>query len=906
MVASLFLSEKLRRPTPVGLSRARLEQPLVQADGPGLTLVAAPAGSGKSTLLARVGAMAGVPVAWYRATAEDANSDTLLSNLGYALATTMSAGPAGGGPASSYNLDSLLAVVGDGLPALLIVDDLHEIAGTRGEQAVKTLVSARPQSLRMILASRKMPEFDLASLRVAGAIHELNSDDLRFRVWEVEELFTIVHNEPLSPETAAALTRRTGGWAAGLQLFHLAHTRKTRLARQQAVAALGPRARLVRAYLARNVLDELPETRRQFLVRTSALGLLTGALCDALLSTTGSAAVLEDLERDQVFTTSVDDGLTYRYHEVLQRHLQMTLLLELGADGAREWYARCAELLDAAGAHGDAIRAYAMAEDWSSMARLVRSNSADSTTAIAAEQGHLLPPALVEADPWLALADARRRLRYGALEAAVAGFEHAEALLDEPRFQNTCANERDAIRVWLPGVVDMLDSVDATTAWSSRIRAATRTGRRARLSSSAHRAANVHYFGRDAVVGAVEALIAGNLESARAHFADALASTPEVSMARLASLLGGVVVDAADGRATDYVARLEEITLDADAGGYPWVSRLARGVLSAILAVSDAAPWRLDAISELLTECDRAGDAWGAALLQLAGAIAAALVGHVAAPGRFGEAERRLNELDARSVASCAHNLVMRYQTRISSRRSSGTPKDSGVHLVCFGAFRILLRGLPVDLDLLRPRARALLRILALEHGNNVHRERLIDALWPGEALDVGTRRLQVAVSSVRHVLQQHEITDVDPVQRSGESYRLTLNASVDVRQFEDLVAAARRERTSESRRIELWTRALDLYQGDLFPEEGAAEHIVRERERLRLVAADAACRLAHDHASTGNVSAAVTATRRSLDLDHYQDLAWRLLVDCLAAAGDDTAAKRARLEHSRVRASLI
>src|SRR6476620_8650258 len=140
-------------------------------------------------------------------------------------------------------------------------------------------------------------------MRAAGAIHEITSDDLRFRVWEVEELFTLVHREPLSPETAAALTRRTGGWAAGLQLFHLANARKTASARQLAVSSLGPRARLIRSYLTRNVLDELRPERRRFLVLTSALGLLSASLCDDLLDAADSAEVLEELERDQVFTT---------------------------------------------------------------------------------------------------------------------------------------------------------------------------------------------------------------------------------------------------------------------------------------------------------------------------------------------------------------------------------------------------------------------------------------------------------------------------------------------------------------------------------------------------------------------------------------------------------------------------
>jgi DNA-binding SARP family transcriptional activator len=899
MVASLLLPEKIRRPTPFGLCRARLEDPLVRVDGPGLTLVCAPAGSGKSTLLARVAAAAELPVSWYRVTADDAAGDTLTSHLAVALHIARTAER--GGPTPAWEIEDLVAAAqAADTPRLLFVDDLHEIAGTRAERMFETFVALRPQSLRLILASRRTPEFNLSLLRAAGAIHEITSDDLRFRVWEVEELFTLVHREPLSPETAAALTRRTAGWAAGLQLFHLANTRKTASARQQAVSSLGPRARLIRSYLTRNVLDELPDDRRSFLVLTSALGLLTGQLCDALLGTTDSAVVLEELERDQLFTSSVDDGLTYRYHEVLQRHLEMTLLQEQGAATAREWYARCAALLEVAGAHGDALRAYAMAEDWAAITRLVQRIATDGTTAIAIEPAQLLPPTLVRSDPWLALADARRRLRHGAIAAAVAGFEHAATLLDEPRFREICAAERRAAQVWLPLAAEVPDASDPTSAWSARIRATTRAATPPR-SGARRQPDRTGQVSRDGVVGGVGALVAGQFETAAARFAEVAATTTGIDLARLGALLGGVVADAALGRSSDYAARLEEITLDADAGGYPWMSRLARGVLAAILAVSDNAPWRLDAFSELLTECDRAGDAWGAALLQLACAVAGGLIGHVAAPDRFADAERRLTELDATCLAGWARTLAARV-----SGGGGEKPPPARIRVVCFGGFEIVVDGQPADLHELRPRALALLRLLAIHHDTHVHRERLIEMLWPGAALDVGLRRLQVAISSVRNVLHRSGVTDLDAVRRLGDSYRLTIrDATVDVSRFEELLTAARRERGNESRRIALHSEALDLYVGDLLPEDGSAEYIDTERERLRIAAADAACSLARDHAARADLDAAVAAARRSLRLDRYQDLAWGLLADCLAAIGDDTAATRTRLEHSRVRALL-
>ena len=58
--------------------------------------------------------------------------------------------------------------------------------------------------------------------RLSADMHEIGADDLRFRAWEVEELFRTCHDLRLGSGEVAQLTRRTAGWAAGLQLFHLA------------------------------------------------------------------------------------------------------------------------------------------------------------------------------------------------------------------------------------------------------------------------------------------------------------------------------------------------------------------------------------------------------------------------------------------------------------------------------------------------------------------------------------------------------------------------------------------------------------------------------------------------------------------------------------------------------------
>ena len=136
-----------------------------------------------------------------------------------------------------------------------------------------------------------------------------------------------------------------------------------------------------------------------------------------MLETTGSRRVLDELEQQQLFTSSEDDGETFRYHEVLRTHLEWALVEEYGAAGARQWYSRSAALLESIGDQRAAVRAYARAEDWGAVARLIQTRGSGP------DDGSPAPTccsraSVVEHDPWLSLAEARRRVREGALSAA--------------------------------------------------------------------------------------------------------------------------------------------------------------------------------------------------------------------------------------------------------------------------------------------------------------------------------------------------------------------------------------------------------------------------------------------------------------------------------------------------------
>lgn len=80
-------------------------------------------------------------------------------------------------------------------------------------------------------------------------------------------------------------------------------------------------------YLTDEVLEQQPELIRNFLMKTSILNRMTGPLCDAVLDSTQSQSILEEIHDDKLFLVALDDEQRwYRYHhlfaELLNQRLQ--------------------------------------------------------------------------------------------------------------------------------------------------------------------------------------------------------------------------------------------------------------------------------------------------------------------------------------------------------------------------------------------------------------------------------------------------------------------------------------------------------------------------------------------------------------------------------------------------------
>jgi LuxR family maltose regulon positive regulatory protein len=238
------------------------------------------------------------------------------------------------GPLEASSPDGLVMALINELAAdpredevLLVLDDYHLIDSQPVHGSLLFLLEHLPPGLRMVLASRSDPPLPLARLRAGGQLAELRAAELRFTADEAAALLREAIGADLPGAAVAALTARTEGWAAGLQLAGLSLRGQADTA--GFVAAFSGSHRYVLDYLTGEVLERQNPQVREFLLETSVLERLTGELCDAVTGRAGSQAMLADIERAGLFLVPLDEVRGWwRYHRLFADLLRARLQAE--------------------------------------------------------------------------------------------------------------------------------------------------------------------------------------------------------------------------------------------------------------------------------------------------------------------------------------------------------------------------------------------------------------------------------------------------------------------------------------------------------------------------------------------------------------------------------------------------
>jgi LuxR family transcriptional regulator, maltose regulon positive regulatory protein len=427
-------------PRPGFVPRPRLAARLEDGLARGVVLVSAPAGSGKTVLLADWARRGGRPVAWLSLDAADNDPARFWRHLVAALGrarpgTEELAGPALGPLAPSLPdglvtalINELAGQPGDG-EMIVVLDDYHVIDAQQVHGSLLFLLRHLPPGLRLVLAGRSDPPLPLAGLRARGQLAELRADDLRFTADEAAALLREAIGADLPGDAVAALAARTEGWAAGLQLAGL--SLRGRADAAGLVAAFSGSHRYVLDYLTEEVLDRQSQQVRAFLLETSVLDRLSGALCDAVTGSSGGQAMLEQVERAGLFLTPLDEVRGWwRYHHLFADLLRARLQHELPAR-VEALHRAAAAWHEERGLADDAIRHALAAGDPAWAARLIerhfdavflQGEGATIQRWLAA-----LPADLTRSRPRLGLAQAWMAVVGGHMETAGIALEAAES-----------------------------------------------------------------------------------------------------------------------------------------------------------------------------------------------------------------------------------------------------------------------------------------------------------------------------------------------------------------------------------------------------------------------------------------------------------------------------------------------
>lgn len=343
-----------------------------------LVLLSAPAGYGKTTLLSAIPeVLADYHLAWFSLDRADNDPVRFLSGLGEALAvvhpdlqtcveeqTAAMAGMIAGFPLQQAIVPLINTMLSLSVPpAILVLDDLHEITNPLIYAALDDLIENLPPRLHLILSTRREPPLHLTRLRARRQMVELTTADLRFDLEESSRFFNQILNMGLSETEIAILQQKTEGWQVGLVLL----TNRLRNLpppgeRCEFFTHLDPIDSQTFHYLADEVLAGQPDHLRSFLLEISILHEITPSICQRLTNRTDSAELLEELYRRNLFLVRVRDSAPpdepiYRFHALFAGFLQRELkkqdqthyhILHLRASGLENTPGRAVEHLIAA------------------------------------------------------------------------------------------------------------------------------------------------------------------------------------------------------------------------------------------------------------------------------------------------------------------------------------------------------------------------------------------------------------------------------------------------------------------------------------------------------------------------------------------------------------------------------
>lgn len=233
--------------------------------------------------------------------------------------------------------------------------------------------------------------------------------------------------------------------------------------------------------------------------------------------------------------------------------------------------------------------------------------------------------------------------------------------------------------------------------------------------------------------------------------------------------------------------------------------------------------------------------------------------------------------------------------TASQRQRGSVPPQADAAYVLriqLLGSFHVVLGGRAIAAPSWRlHKARSLVKLLALAPGHQMHREQVMELLWPDLDPEAAANNLYYALHIARRALAgerrlPHSVATVLRFEQRVLSLHPAVALWIDVDAFEDAAAAA-----MASHDIALYQAAIDLYTGDLLPDDRYEDWCISRREALRETYLTLLLAIAKLHEQHQSYQLSIESLQRALATDQTREEAHALLMRIYALAGQRTQA---------------
>jgi LuxR family maltose regulon positive regulatory protein len=324
-----------------------------------LTIVHAGAGYGKTSLLSQWLNAFGedcIPTAWLTLEDDEATptafmtsvitacvragylSDTILNTIGH-IDEKMSA-------------KALMAIFinavtdGSGEPLVIFLDEYNRVQSDAMDSFLQVVIRNVPEHVHFVVASRWRPSLGLENLRIHEDLLEITAADLRFTAEDASTLLGAVSSD-MDARQIGDFINYTAGWPMALQMLRLWLSGGE--GRMDLIGGFVERTVNIANYLTEQVLSELPEDERSFLIQTSILDRLNGDVANAVTGRSDGWLMLEQLhERNLFLEPQEGERSWFRFHAVFLEYLR-DQLKKHHADTLADMHERAARWFESRG-----------------------------------------------------------------------------------------------------------------------------------------------------------------------------------------------------------------------------------------------------------------------------------------------------------------------------------------------------------------------------------------------------------------------------------------------------------------------------------------------------------------------------------------------------------------------------